>query len=141
MGGRTAAWLDELGPALVPWYAGVSPCHDLSHVVRVAVLAERIAAAEGAGADAAVLAALLHDAGHGVSDRAGTDDHEERSARIAADLLRDRVPAPVLAEILDAISGRRFRKLALPRERVGAVLDDADNLDALGHIGVARAFL
>jgi uncharacterized protein len=107
----------------------------------VAVLAERIALAEDVDADAAVLAALLHDTGHGAADRAGVDDHELRSAGIATDLLRGRVPPARLDAVLDAIAGRRFHKLGRDRAPVGAVLDDADNLDALGHAGVARAFL
>jgi uncharacterized protein len=137
----TERWVGELGPDLEGGYRGAAPCHDLSHAVRVAVLAERIAGAEGIDGDSAVLAGLLHDVGHAAAAQAGTDDHEQRSAETAVALLRGRVSPALVADVTDAVSGRRFAKLGRPRLPVGAVLDDADNLDAIGFAGVARAFL
>ena len=89
----------------------------------------------------AVLAALLHDIGHVPAAAAKTDDHELRSAQRAGSVLGSRVDAGTRVAIAGAIEGRRFAKLARPRSSLGAVLDDADNLDALGLTGVARAFL
>ena len=137
----TEKWLCELGHDLERGYAGTGPCHDLGHAVRVALLAERIARAEGIDEEAAVLASLLHDVGHAAAGKAHADDHEERSSKAAAWLLRGRVGDSALASIIDAVEGRRFAKLGLPRQPVGAVLDDADNLDAIGCTGAARAFL
>jgi len=141
MESRTQLWLSQLGQELRAAYAQAGPCHDLCHVVRVSALAEQISAAEGVDVLPSVLAALLHDAGHAAASRAESDDHEIRSAQLSDRLLADRVPAATRRVVADAIAGRRFRKLSLPRSPVGAVLDDADNLDAIGHHGVARAFL
>lgn len=137
----TDSWLHALGPQLSEAYRGAGPCHDLSHVVRVSALAERIATEEGVDETAAVLCALLHDIGHASAVASGADDHELRSAAMAEGLITGRVSPEAVAAIADAIAGRRFAKLHLPRTRLGAVLDDADNLDALGLTGVARAFL
>jgi uncharacterized protein len=134
-------WSAELLPAISAVGGRTGPCHDAAHAVRVAVLAESIALAEHADPDAAVLAALTHDLGHGTASRHGTDDHETRSARIAVTLLDGRVPAGMVDDIRDAVAGRRFRQLGRSRRSTGAVLDDADNLDALGFSGVARVFL
>lgn len=137
----TDSWLHVLGPQLSDGYRGAGPCHDLSHVARVSVLAERIAAEEAVDETTAVLCALLHDIGHASAVASGADDHELRSAGMAERLITGRVSPEAVEAIVDAIAGRRFVKLHLPRTRLGAVLDDADNLDALGLTGVARAFL
>ncbi len=138
---RTDHWFAGLHDVLVEAYRRNGPCHDLTHVLRVSLLAERIAARELVDVDLAVLAALFHDAEHASAGDAGTDDHEVRSARLAERELRDRLAAPDLAEVVDAIAGRRFAKRHLARRPVGAVLDDADNLDAIGLVGASRTFL
>lgn len=134
-------WSVELLPAISAAGAAIGPCHDAAHAVRVAVLAEFIARAEHADPDAAVLAALTHDLGHAAASQHGTDDHETRSAQIAIELLDGLVPAAIVDDVGEAVAGRRFRQLGHPRRPTGAVLDDADNLDALGYSGAARAFL
>jgi uncharacterized protein len=120
--------------------AGSGPCHDLSHAVRVALLAERIAAEEGSDRRLAALAGLVHDVGHAFSGPA--DDHNIRSADWLRQRLPGRVSADDLAILVEATSRRRFRYLTEPApSATAAILDDADNLDALGAHGVARAFL
>lgn len=134
-------WYRRLSGTLETLYAGCGPCHDLSHAVRVATLGEKIGRGENADLDLVVLAALLHDCGHADAERGQSDDHEQRSAAMAAQALQGLCSADGLTTILRAISGRRFAKRHEPRDLVGRVLDDADNLDALGLTGVARAFL
>jgi uncharacterized protein len=104
-------------------------------------MAEHIATEERVSVDHTVLAALFHDVGHGAARTAGSDDHEMRSAKIAEGILTEEMPSQAVSDIVDAISGRRFSKRHLCRTTTGAVLDDADNLDALGLIGVSRAYL
>jgi uncharacterized protein len=138
---RIDYWLSVYGSQLTGYYDECGPSHDLGHAVRVATIAERIAAEERASVDHTVLAALFHDVGHGAARSAGSDDHEMRSAKIAEGVLTGGMSSQAVADIVDAIAGRRFSKRHLHRTTTGAVLDDADNLDALGLIGLTRVYL
>jgi uncharacterized protein len=134
-------WQTQFDPALRAAYRDNGPCHDYGHALRVAALAEHIARGEGTAADVPVLAALFHDAGHHEADQAGTDTHELWSAEFAAGSLRAVLAPGDLAAVVDAIGGRRFAKRHGSRSTAGAILDDADNLDALGLTGGMRAML
>lgn len=127
--------------ALVSGYRDNGPCHDLGHATRVARLAERIARDEGMEAELPVLAALFHDIGHAEAAASGRDDHELRASAAARQILRIKLSPHELDTVCEAIAGRRFAKRGEPRSATGAVLDDADNLDAIGTTGVARVFL
>jgi uncharacterized protein len=109
--------------------------HDFDHVLRVVALAERIAQAEGADLAIVRTAALLHDVG----DAEGRADHHLRSAAMARELLCDQPPEFVEA-VAHAIEAHRFRADPAPRTLEAQVVSDADKLDAIGAIGVARAF-
>lgn len=115
--------------------------HDPEHARRVRELAVRIALAIGADRDVAEAAALLHDIGHSV----GRDRHAIRGAGLAADLLaRSGFPAAKIAAVEDCIRhhhwqpGRAGDPLRPTLEYQAFV--DADRLDALGAIGIARTF-
>jgi uncharacterized protein len=109
--------------------------HDFDHVLRVLALAERIAQAEGADLEIVRTAALLHDVG----ESAGRQDHHLRSAAMARELLHGR-PAPFVEAVAHAIEAHRFRVEPEPRSLEAQVVSDADKLDAIGAIGVARVF-
>lgn len=117
------------------------PAHDDGHVRRVAALAERIAMTEGVRVDLAVAAALLHELVHVRKD----DPEHARAGRLAAAtaenlLLQHRVPRDDVGTIVDAIRDHSFSQGAAPSSRVAAVLQDADRLDAMGAVGIARCF-
>ena len=120
-------------------YAGVSdPVHDFDHVQRVAALAERIARAEGADVDVAVAAAWLHDLPS--DDREG---HAGAAAEQARRILEEHTdwPPERIENAVHAVRAHRFRdRSVMPRTPEAKVLYDADKLDAIGAIGVARAF-
>jgi len=112
------------------------PCHDAFHVARVARNAVLIARAEGADAEVCEAAAWLHDL-----DRAGAKDplgaaREHLAAVGASAKLADRV--------LEAVERHKDKSFApggvRPRSLEAAVLSDADKLEAIGAIGIARAF-
>lgn len=109
--------------------------HDFDHVLRVVALAERIAGAEGADLAVVRTAALLHDIGES-QDR---ENHHLVGAAMARDLLSDAPPAFVDA-VAHAIEAHRFRAEPAPRTLEARILSDADKLDAIGAIGIARAF-
>lgn len=125
-------------------HAGTPPCHDFSHVERVLALAERLAREEGADLLVVRLAALLHDIGRGLEPRVGPDPdrHEELSVELARPFLGSLgLPEPLAERVLQAILTHRHRRGRVPVSVEARCLYDADKLDSLGAVGVARAYL
>ncbi len=121
-------------------YSGSDSAHDFDHVLRVLALAERIALAEGAKLEMVQAAVLLHDIGRAEEARTG-EDHAAISARRARALLLERGARQDWAEgVAQAIASHRFRTGGPPPSLEAKVLYDADKLDAIGAIGVARAY-
>ncbi len=114
-------------------YEGQDAAHAFDHVMRVYHLAERIGQAEGADMRVLLTAVLLHDIA-----REGADHHLQ-GARRARELLADEDPEFVDA-VAHCIEAHRFRKGPNPQTLEARILQDADKLDAIGAIGVARAF-
>lgn len=109
--------------------------HDFDHVIRVLELAQRIALTEGADLAIVRTAALLHDVG----ENEGRKDHHLRGAAIARDILQDE-PQEFVEAVAHAIEAHRFRADPTPCTLEAQVVSDADKLDAIGAIGVARVF-
>ena len=117
---------------------GEDSAHDIDHVLRVLATAERIAAAEGADRSIVRTATLLHDVAR-EHQRLTGEDHAAAGARQARELLSDQPPDFVDA-VCHAIETHRFRVDRPPQTVEARVLYDADKLDAIGAVGVARAF-
>ncbi|MBR3293450.1 MAG: HD domain-containing protein [Oscillospiraceae bacterium] len=127
---RAVAYVKEL-------FDGNSGGHDAAHTLRVYRLAMRIADTEpGYDRQTVALAALLHDA----------DDHKlfhtennENARRFLAD---NQVPAVQIEAICEAINSVSFSKNRdkRPATLEGRIVQDADRLDALGAVGIARTF-
>lgn len=120
------------------YYEGADTAHDYHHVLRVLRLAERIGRAEGADMEILRTAALLHDIGRPEEIRDGVC-HAQVGAEKAREILSDWPPDRVEA-VAHAIATHRFRNDAAPRTLEAKVLYDADKLDCIGAIGVARAY-
>ena len=120
------------------YYEGADAIHDFDHVQRVLALAQRLAQEENADWEIVRTATLLHDVARGHGDRLATD-HAHAGAEIARELLADQPPEKVEA-VAHAIAAHRFRGGPAPQTLEAKVLHDADKLDAIGAIGVARAF-
>ncbi len=116
-------------------YEGTDAAHRFDHVLRVLALAERIARAEGADLAIVRTAALLHD----IERERHAADHHLRGAERARQLLRGH-PQPFVDAVAHAIEAHRFRAGPAPATPEARCLFDADKLDAIGAIGVARAF-
>ena len=117
--------------------ADADSAHDFDHVLRVVHLADRIAQAERANAEVVHAAALLHDIGLD-EGRAG---HETSAANRAREILSAQGYDKRFCEaVAHAIESHRFRSGPTPQTLEAKVLFDADKLDAIGAIGVARAF-
>ena len=124
-------------------FAQAKGSHDWDHTLRVHRLCRRIGAAEGADLLVAEAAAYLHDIGRAHQDRTnGRLCHAEKGAAIAGRMLgRYDVGVDRKENIVHCISAHRFRRGEAPRTKEARVLFDADKLDAIGAVGVARAFL
>jgi len=119
-------------------YHGADAVHDFDHVLRVLRLAERIARVEGADLPVVRAAALLHDVSREEAQAAGAD-HAVVAASQARQILTG-APTARLEAVIHAIAAHRFRTEPEPSTLEARVLFDADKLDAIGAIGVARAF-
>lgn len=122
------------------YYTENDAAHGFDHVLRVWRLAMRIGKEEGANLEVLQAAALLHDVGR-PTERATGACHAEVSAAMAREILGARsVPAERIEAVADAIAQHRFRGTRTPESLEARVLFDADKLDAIGAIGVARAY-
>jgi uncharacterized protein len=117
------------------------PSHDLLHVKRVVGLAKQLAQAEGADAQVVVPAAFLHDCVY-VSK---TDSLRAQASRLSADkaleILKEcGYPQKYFPDIRHAIVAHSFSAQIHPETIEAKVVQDADRLDAMGAIGIARCF-
>ncbi len=123
------------------WYTSADAVHDFDHVLRVYHMAERLALAEGADLEIVHAAALLHDAeGAAPGNGAVREAHHQASAEFAGQVLTEEGWAVErIAAVQHCIRAHRFRDRSEPPRTIEAkVLFDADKLDVLGAIGVAR---
>ncbi len=130
-------------------YDDSDPVHDFDHVLRVLTLARRIGEAEGADMAVVETAVLLHDIQRAEEDQqahvlnAETADHALLAAEQARNILRQLDPPPTedfIDAVTHAIAAHRFRNTIEPQTLEAKVVFDADKLDAIGAIGVARAY-
>lgn len=133
---ETAAMLDYVRTALRE-----SGAHGFDHTGRVVRLCEQLGAREGADMAVLIPAALFHDIARPLEEETGVP-HEEEGARIAAAYLRSvRCPEDRIAGIVHAIRAHRYSTGIDPATLEARVLSDADNLDAMGAVGIARTFI
>jgi len=123
------------------WYAPADPVHGFEHVERVYHLAERLAQAAGADLEIVRAAALLHDADGDLPTEAPRGEHQHTAAEFARRILQaEGWPPERIAAVEHCIRAHRFRSSAeTPASLEAQVLFDADKLEAIGAVGVARA--
>lgn len=114
--------------------------HDWWHVYRVWKTSVKIAKAEGADLFTVQLAALLHD----IADWKFHGGNEDAGPRMAREWLQKmNVDEGVIAHVCGIIKDMPFKGAGVKSKMKtleGAVVQDADRLDAIGAIGVARTF-
>ena len=117
-------------------FEGDSSGHDYFHTKRVHDLARTICAREGGDEDTVRLAALLHD----VDDRKLFGDNGYANAR--GFMSGQSVPGDVQDRVVRIISQISFkgRDTVAPDTLEGKIVQDADRMDAIGAIGIARTF-
>ena len=121
-------------------FAAESSGHDWFHIERVWQLARRIAGQEGANLEVAELAALLHDIAdwkfHGGDDSIGPREAERL-------LRQEGAPAELIGPVVDIVASISFKGAGVSTPMAsleGRCVQDADRLDAIGAIGIARCF-
>jgi uncharacterized protein len=113
--------------------------HDWWHIDRVWRTAGAIQAREGGDRRVVELAALLHD----LDDWKLHPEADGTPVRAAAWLQEQGVDPDTLAQVCDIITHLSFKGAGVAngiRTLEGRIVQDADRLDAIGAIGVARAF-
>lgn len=111
----------------------------INHTRRLLRLVEQIGVGLPFDRDVVWLAAHLHDWGAYARWAAPGVDHAARSREVAADFLAERGHAPgIIGPVLECIASHHSGDPQRSPEAV--LLSDADGLDFLGFIGVARDF-
>jgi len=114
--------------------------HDWSHVKRVNLLAMRIGSRLKANLLVLGAASLLHDLGVEKELKDGYD-HAKASAEMGKEILKDLgFPEELIPNVVDSIMTHRFGSRMKAATLEAKILQDADRIDALGAIGIARAF-
>ena len=121
-------------------YAETDSAHDFDHVRRVLALVRRIGPAEGADMRLLEAATLLHDIARADEVENGADHARVGAERARAIVLQWGYTPAEAEAIAGIIAAHRFRNESPPRTVEEKVLYDADKLDAIGAIGVGRAF-
>lgn len=120
--------------------AGDGSGHDWWHIYRVWNLAKNIAGQEGANLLIVELSALLHD----IADWKFYDGDDSKGPQVAEQfLIENQVERKVIDPVVEIIATISYKGagVATPMETLeGAVVQDADRLDAIGAMGIARAF-
>src|SRR5919202_5764840 len=117
------------------------PAHDFCHVMRVYKNAELIGMREGAEMEILLTAVLLHDLVVYPKGSAKSSKSADVSADIAEKLLQHyNYSGNKIDRICYCIRTHGYSNKLIPSTIEGKILQDADRLDAIGAIGIARTF-
>ena len=115
--------------------------HDFQHVIRVYKNAKKICKKENANEKLVLSAALLHDiVSYPKSDKRSKLSSMESAIESKKILKKYNFSLEEIQIISDAIHDHSFSRNKIPTTIEGKILQDADRLDALGAIGIARVF-
>jgi uncharacterized protein len=124
-------------------YLGASTdgSHDISHLERVWRTAKLIAAEEGGSLKLLAAAAMLHDCVEVEKSSPLRDQASRLSAEKAGNALQDLGWHTLEIEVVkDAILTHSYSAGLAPKTLEARILQDADRLDAIGMVGIARCF-
>lgn len=119
---------------------GTEAGHDWFHIERVWKLSKKIAEKEGGNLEVIELSALLHD----IADPKFHNGDETLALKISQNFLEEiQVDAELIEQVLFVIKNISFKNRAEAPENPPLelqIVQDADRLDAIGAIGIARTF-
>mgnify|MGYP001278598269 CR=1 FL=1 len=117
------------------------PAHDFDHIMRVYANAEKIAKKEKADKKLVLSAALLHDiVSYPKSSKRAKFSSIDSAKKSKIILKKYGFSEKEIIIVSDAIEDHSFSQNKTPETLEGKILQDADRLDALGAIGIARVF-
>ena len=133
---------DQVVVAVKAFHENEGSGHDWQHIRRVCATAGRLAREEKADIDIVMLMALLHD----VDDRKLTGDiNTETTLPAARRIMTEASIAPeIIDTVLKGIASIGFHKTLsgnVERSLAAKIVSDADQLDAIGAVGIARTFV
>lgn len=116
--------------------------HGFDHTERVYELALKISEGEDVDLDVVRVATLLHDIAREKQDESDTNIcHAERGAKIAEEILEEvDFPSDKVDNVVHCIGVHRYSKGLATETKEAEILRDADRLEVLGAVGIARAF-
>jgi len=117
------------------------PAHDFEHVMRVYKNAQKISKKEKANQKLVLSAALLHDiVSYPKSSKRSKLSSIDSAKKSKIILKKYNFSDDEIIIVSDAIAEHSFSQNKVPQTLEGKILQDADRLDALGAIGIARVF-
>lgn len=117
------------------------PAHDFEHIMRVCKNVKKIAQHENVNLHLVLTAALLHDiVSFPKSDKRSKTSSFKSAQKAKIMLEKYHYAENEITIIIDAIADHSFSRNKTPKTIEGKILQDADRLDALGAIGIARTF-
>lgn len=128
--------LEKIEADIKSQFLNESTGHDYYHIARVANMARQIAQAENADEFVCTLAAWVHDIGD-YKLNGGVDKSEEL---IRFFLSKYSLDTSLIDQIVIIVSQVSFSKGKYAESHEAKIVQDADRLDAIGAIGIARAF-
>jgi uncharacterized protein len=117
------------------------PAHDFAHVERVVRNARAISRTERCDRAVVTLAALLHElASYPKSDPRSSSSGQLCAVAALRLLRRERVGLQRARAVAECIRDHPFSLGVVPARIEARILQDADRLDAIGAVGIARCF-
>lgn len=116
--------------------------HNMDHVMRVFNNALLLAKGEKVDLEVIKMASLLHDIGAIKEYESSSFDHAVEGAKLAKPFLEKlKISEDKTQHILDCITSHRYRTDSVPKTKEAKIVFDADKLETIGAIGIARAFV
>ncbi len=133
--------LDYIRKKSKTYFKGVTdPSHDWFHVKRVYRLSKLISKKKDVNLEIIQISALLHDIGRPLEAKGKIENHAAWGAKESEKILSEIIDEKKIEEIQHCIRSHRYQVGTEPKSLEAKIISDADNLDALGAIGIARVF-
>ena len=121
-------------------FSGEGSGHDWHHIERVYKMACAIQEKEGGDREIVELAALFHDISDHKLNGGKLNDGGDEARKILQAFNYDKDKTELIAKIVDGVSYKGAHVQDQMDSLEGKIVQDADRLDAIGAIGIARAF-